>query len=97
LAGVLGVVKSRHDDGKLVAAESGHFRKEGAGGGSHLVLSLAAAAPKPGGNMAEELVAHFMAQRIVDAAEVIEVNEECRHQALAPAGLLQGIGQPLLV
>ena len=97
LAGVLGIVQSRHDDGELVATQSGHLRSQGGGRGSDLVLPLSAAGPKPRGHMAEELVAHLMAQRIVDPAEVIEVDEERRHQALVPAGLLQGVGQPLLV
>ena len=66
-------------------------------GRPHLVLPFPAAGAKPGRYVAEELVAHFMAQGVVDPAEMIEVDEERRHQPLVPAGLLQGVSQPLLV
>ena len=47
--------------------------------------------------MPQQLVAYFVTQGVVDPAEVIEVDEERRHQLLIPAGLLQGVGQALLV
>ena len=75
-----GLGKPGHDDGELVAAQSGHFRRQRIDGGSDLVLPLPAAGPEPDGHLLQELVAHLMAQRIVDPAEVVEVDEECRHQ-----------------
>ena len=47
--------------------------------------------------MAEELIAHLVSQRVVDPAEVVEVDEERGHQLLISAGLLQRVGQALLV
>jgi hypothetical protein len=47
--------------------------------------------------VAEELVARFVPQRIVDAAEVVQIDEESGNQPLIAAGLLQRVGETLLV
>ena len=70
------------DDGEFVAAEA----RDGVG--------LAHAAAQPLGHDLEQLVADRMAERVVDALEVVEVEIEHRKLAAAPdAG--QRLGQPL--
>ena len=57
--------------------------------GAHLVLPLAAGRPEPDRHLLEQLVAGLVAQGVVDPAEVVEVDEERRHQLAAPARVLQ--------
>ena len=56
-------------------------------GRPHLVLPLAAAGAQAERHLPQQLVAHLVAQRVVDPAEVVEVDEEggdqLRRSALA--------------
>ena len=97
LGRVLRVGKAGHDDGELVAAEPGDVRVERLRGRADLVLPLAAGGAQARGDMLEQLVAGLVAEGVVDPAEVIEVDEERRHQPIVAVGVLQGLGQPLLV
>ena len=97
LARVLRLAEPGHDDGELVAAEAGHVGRQRLLGGPDLVLPVAAGGAQPERHLLEELVARLVAQRVVDPAEVVQVDEERRHQLAAPPRLLQRLRQPLLV
>ena len=46
----------------------------------HFVLAVAAGRAEPERDLLEQLVARLVAQRVVDPAEVVEIDEERRHQ-----------------
>ena len=69
--GIRRLLHAVHDDGELVAAQA----RDGVG--------LARAAAQPLGHDLEQLVADGMAERIVDALEMIEIEAEHR-QASRP-------------
>ena len=86
-----------HDDRELVAAQPGDVRRQGVLGRTHLVLPVAAAGAQAERHLLEELVAGLVAQGVVDAAEVVEIDEERGHQLPVRLRLLQRLRQPLLV
>ena len=80
--GVGRLLHLRHDDGEFVAAEAG----DGVG--------LARAAAQAVGDQLEQFVADRMAERIVDALELIEIEAQHR-EALAALDALELVIQPL--
>ena len=97
LRGVLGVVQPRHDDGELVATETRHFRSQGGEAGPTSSSRSRQQERSRDADMPQELIAHLMAEGVIDPAEVVEVDEERGHQLLISAGLFQRVGQALLV
>jgi hypothetical protein len=67
------------------------------GGRPDFVLALAAGGAQPRGDLLEELVSRLVAEGVVDPAEVIEVDEDRGDQPVVPVGMLQRLGQLLLV
>ena len=63
-----------HDDGELITAQSRHLRRRGV---------LAAAGPHPVRDLLHQAIAEAMAQRVVDPAEVVEVQEAHRQPPLS--------------
>ena len=66
-------------------------------GRPHLVLAVAAGRAEPERDLLEQLVARLVAQRIVDPAEMVEVDEERGHQLAGRPRVLQRLRQTLLV
>jgi hypothetical protein len=97
LARVLWPAEAGHDDRELVAAKAGHVGRQRLLGGADLVLPVATRGAETECHLLEELIACLVAQRVVDPAEVVEVDEERSHQLPGALGLLQRLGQPLLV
>ncbi|HEX6668619.1 MAG TPA: hypothetical protein VF061_03615 [Gemmatimonadales bacterium] len=86
-----------HDHGELVPAESGDLGIHRGPGRTDLILALAARGPQPPRHLLEQVVPRFMAQGVVDPAEMVEIDEERRQSGVIALGLLQGAGEALLV
>jgi hypothetical protein len=97
LCRVLWVMQAGHDDRELITTEPGHFRCERRHGRADLIFTFAAARAEPRGNVPQELVTDLMTECVVDAAEVVEIDEKCGHELPVPARLFKRVGQTLLV
>ena len=97
LARVLGLGEARHDHRELVAAQTRHVGGDRGLGRPDLVLPVAAAGPEAERHLLKELVAGLVAQRVVDPAEMVEIDEERRDELPVPPRLVQRLRQPLLI
>ncbi len=97
LGRILRVREPRDDDREFVAAEPGHIRRQRVLRRPHFVLTVAAGRAEPERDLLEQLVARLMTQGVVDAAEVIEIDEERRHQLAGRPRVLERPRQALLV
>ena len=91
------LAEARHDDRELVAAQTRHVGGERGLGRPDLVLPVPAAGAEAERHLLKELVAGLVAQRVVDPAEMVEVDEEGRDELAVPPRLLQRLRQPLLI
>ena len=94
-AGVRGAAQVRQQHHELIAAEAGDIPGPRAIGGARRggLAAVAQRAAQAVGDHAQQLVADRVAERVVDALEVVEIEIQHRQHALVVLGGLEGAHQ----